>query len=143
LAGRGRLGAHEGPEAATAYLFPMCDGAEFTAKAHCDQLMCLDEMGEASAETVSKAADMLANGVGKVRAGRDGAVRPPPTWRVLFLSSGEEGLADRLTEAHGGPRQPRAGQQVRVVDIPADAGGGSAFSSGWMGRTTRAPSPTA
>ena len=33
LAGRGRLGAHEGPEAATAYLFPMCDGAEFTAKA--------------------------------------------------------------------------------------------------------------
>ncbi len=100
------------------------NGLEGTAQAHCDLLLCLDEMGEAAPEAVAASAYMLANGGGKTRARADGTVRRPPEWRCLFVSSGEEGLADRLAEARGGPRRVRAGQEVRVVDVPADAGAG-------------------
>jgi putative DNA primase/helicase len=95
---------------------------EAVAAAHCDLLLCLDEMGEAGAETVAAAAYMLANGAGKGRAGRDGSARRVAEWRCLFLSTGEEGIADRLAEARGGPKRVRAGQEVRVLDIPADTG---------------------
>jgi putative DNA primase/helicase len=100
------------------------NGLEGTAQGHCDLLLSLDEMGEAAPEAVAASAYMLANGGGKTRARADGTVRRPPEWRCLFLSTGEEGLADRLAEARGGPRRVRAGQQVRVVDVPADAGAG-------------------
>jgi putative DNA primase/helicase len=40
---------------------------------------------------------------------------------VLFLSSGEISIADKVAE-DGRGRRVTAGQQVRVVDIPADAG---------------------
>src|SRR5690606_16817238 len=39
------------------------------------------------------------------------------------LSSGEIGLADKVAEDRRG-RRPAAGQEVRVVDLPADAGAG-------------------
>ena len=95
---------------------------ESVAAAHCDLLLCLDEMGEAPAETVAACAYALANGAGKGRAARDGGARRVAEWRVLFLSTGEEGLSDRLAEARGGPRRVRAGQEVRVLDLPAEAG---------------------
>ncbi len=41
----------------------------------------------------------------------------------MFLSSGEIGLADKVAE-DGRGRRLAAGQQVRIVDIPADAGVG-------------------
>jgi uncharacterized protein (DUF927 family) len=44
-------------------------------------------------------------------------------WRLLFLSNGEVGLADRLAEAGPG-RRASAGQEVRLTDLPADAGAG-------------------
>ena len=95
---------------------------ESVAAAHCDLLLCLDEMGEAPAETVAACAYALANGAGKGRAAQDGGARRVAEWRVLFLSTGEEGLSDRLAEARGGPRRVRAGQEVRVLDVPAEAG---------------------
>jgi uncharacterized protein (DUF927 family) len=95
---------------------------EAVAAAHCDLPLILDEMGEAAPEAVAAAAYMLANGAGKSRAGRDGSARRAAEWRVLFLSSGEVGIADRLAEGRNGPRQVRAGQEVRVLDIPAEAG---------------------
>lgn len=95
---------------------------EAVAAAHCDLPLLLDEMGEASPETVAACAYALANGAGKGRAARDGSARRVAEWRCLFLSTGEEGLADRLAEARGGPKRVRAGQEVRVLDIPAEAG---------------------
>jgi uncharacterized protein (DUF927 family) len=95
---------------------------EAVAAAHCDLLLCLDEMSEAAPEAVAACAYALANGAGKARAARDGSARRVAEWRVLFLSSGEECLADRLAEAKGGPRRVRAGQEVRVLDLPADTG---------------------
>src|ERR1700730_310248 len=43
-------------------------------------------------------------------------------WLTLFLSSGEIGRADKIAE--DGNKRTRAGQEVRFVDIPADAGAG-------------------
>ena len=97
---------------------------EAVAAAHSDLLLCLDEMGECVPEAVAACAYMLANGAGKGRAARDGGVRRSAEWRLLFLSTGEVGLADKLANERGGTRRARAGQEVRVVDLPADAGAG-------------------
>ena len=64
----------------------------------------------------------LANGAGKQRAGRDGSPREPKSWRVLFLSSGELPVEAKLSEAPG--RKARAGQLVRLLDVPGDRGAG-------------------
>ena len=58
----------------------------------------------------------------KQRAGRDGSPREPKSWRVLFLSSGELPVEAKLLEAPG--RKARAGQLVRMLDVPADRGAG-------------------
>jgi uncharacterized protein (DUF927 family) len=79
-------------------------------------------MGEAGADAVGAAAYMLANGAGKGRASRDGGARRAATWRLLFVSSGEIGISSALAEAKGGPRRARAGQAVRLLDLPADGG---------------------
>jgi uncharacterized protein (DUF927 family) len=98
------------------------NGLEGIAAAHCDALLCLDEMGQAGSKVVSDSAYMLANGQGKGRAGKEGQARKIQIWRVLFLSTGEITLADKLAE--DGRGRAKAGQAVRVVDIPADAGAG-------------------
>jgi putative DNA primase/helicase len=58
-----------------------------------------------------------ANGTGKVRSLRDGAMREPRTWRVLTISSGEVPIEGKLAEDRG--RKTRAGQMVRMLDVPA------------------------
>jgi putative DNA primase/helicase len=99
------------------------NGLEGVAGGHCDSLLCLDELGQVAAKEAGEVAYMLANGAGKARASRDGSARKAARWRVLFLSSGEISLADKVAE-DGRGRRAAAGQQVRVVDIPADAGAG-------------------
>ncbi len=59
---------------------------------------------------------------GKQRAGRDGSPREPKSWRVLYLSSGELPVEAKLAEAPG--RKARAGQLVRLLDVPAERGAG-------------------
>lgn len=99
------------------------NGLESVAALHCDTLLCLDEMGQVDGREVGQIAYMLSNGQGKTRAGRGGEGRTPAEWRVMFLSSGEIGLSDKMSEDGRGQRAA-AGQQVRVVDILADAGTG-------------------
>ncbi|MBL26159.1 MAG: hypothetical protein CMM50_01215 [Rhodospirillaceae bacterium] len=99
------------------------NGLEAVALGHCDALLCLDELSQVDARTAGSVAYMLANGAGKSRAGRGGEARVPATWRTLFLSNGEIGISDKMME-DGRGRRATAGQQVRVVDIPADAGAG-------------------
>lgn len=99
------------------------NGLESVAVGHCDALLCLDELSQISPESAGAAAYMLANGAGKTRAGRNGEGRAAAEWRSLFLSSGEMSIADKIAEGGRG-RRAAAGQTVRVVDIPADAGAG-------------------
>jgi putative DNA primase/helicase len=95
------------------------NGLEGVAVVHNDALLCLDEISQVSAKEAGDIAYMLANGSGKNRAARNGALRKPAQWRLLFLSSGELSLADKIAEDLRGKRQT-AGQEVRFVDIPAD-----------------------
>jgi putative DNA primase/helicase len=99
------------------------NGLEGVALGHCDALLCLDELAQISARDAGEVAYMLANGAGKSRSARDGSARRAARWRLLFLSSGEIGLADKIAEDGRGKRLA-AGQQVRIVDIPADPGAG-------------------
>jgi len=97
------------------------NGLEGVASLHNDGLLVLDELGEIDPREAGAAAYMLANGVGKARARRDGLARPSAVWRLLFLSSGEIGLADHMREVG---KRARPGHEVRLADLPADAGAG-------------------
>ena len=99
------------------------NGLEGVAQGHCDTLLCLDELSQLQARDAGEAAYMLANGSGKSRSARDGSARRPASWRVMFLSSGEIGLSDKIAE-DGRGKKTAAGQQVRIIDIAADAGAG-------------------
>ncbi|EQD50077.1 protein containing DUF927, partial [mine drainage metagenome] len=97
------------------------NGLEGTAALHSDLLLILDELSQLDPRHAGQVAYLLANGQGKGRAHRDGSPRAITTWRTLFLSAGEVGLADLVNESGG---KVRAGQQVRVLDVAADAGAG-------------------
>jgi putative DNA primase/helicase len=94
---------------------------EATAAAHNDCLLPLDEIGQADPREIGEASYMLANGQGKDRMRDRGGLRRTASWRTLFLSTGEESLGDLM--ARGG-RGAKAGQEVRFLDVPADAGAG-------------------
>lgn len=97
------------------------NGLEGVAAIHSDLLLVLDELGQLEPKHAGQVAYMLANGQGKARSHRDGSPRATVQWRVLFLSAGEIGLADLVTQSGG---KVRAGQEVRVIDLPADADNG-------------------
>lgn len=105
------------------------NGLEGTAAQSNDTLMILDELGMADARDVQQVVYGLANGQGKQRASRDGSAREPKSWRVLYISSGEVTLDTKLAETSG--RKARAGQLVRLLDVPAERGMGfGAFDNG-------------
>jgi putative DNA primase/helicase len=97
------------------------NGLEGVAALHSDLLLILDEIGQLDPKHAGQVAYLLANGQGKGRSHRDGSPRAITTWRLLFLSAGEIGLGDLVTQSGG---KVRAGQEVRVIDLPADAGAG-------------------
>lgn len=94
---------------------------EAIAVQHCDALLILDEFGQLDPKVAGECAYLLANEQEKGRGTRGGLARRRRTWRLLFLSSGEIGLADHMAEVG---KRTRAGQEVRMVDIPLDAGVG-------------------
>ena len=94
---------------------------EAIAAQHCDGLLILDELAQVEGKVAGECAYMLANEQSKARASRNGAARARLSWRLLFLSAGELGLADHMAE---GGKRTRTGQEVRMADIPADAGQG-------------------
>lgn len=117
---------------------------EAIAAQHSDGLLILDELAQVDPKTAGECAYMLANEQSKARATRNGAPRQRLSWRLLFLSAGELGLADHMAE---GMKRARTGQEVRMADIPADAGvglgafeqlhghdGGAAFSAHIVGQ---------
>jgi putative DNA primase/helicase len=97
------------------------NGLEGVACAHNDNLLLLDELKEVDPREAGAVAYMLSNGSGKRRGRPEGGTRPRLTWRVMFLSSGEISLAQHVE--HAGQRV-HAGQDVRLVDLAAEAGTG-------------------
>jgi uncharacterized protein (DUF927 family) len=87
---------------------------EAVAAAHSDNLLILDEVGQAGAEVVGATIYMLGNRQGKSRARRDGSGRKPQEWRITWLSSGETEISAKCREK--GQRH-MAGQEVRACDV--------------------------
>ncbi len=94
---------------------------EAVAESHNDGLLCLDEIGECDPFKVASIVYMLGNKTGKGRMNRGAALKKRYSWNVLFLSSGEMSLGDILTQTG---QKIRGGQNVRLIDIEADAGKG-------------------
>ena len=91
---------------------------ESAALQHNDSLMVLDEIAQITPEHAFECSYMLANGEGKSRCTKPGDAKPSKQWRCLFLSTGEITLAQHIKE---GKRQVRAGQEIRIINIPAEA----------------------
>lgn len=97
------------------------NGLESLAALHNDTLLILDELAQVDPKEAGEIAYMLANGQGKQRSARTGSAKPRQSWQLLFLSAGEIGLAQHMAE---GGKKAKAGQEVRLVDVQADAGQG-------------------
>jgi putative DNA primase/helicase len=94
---------------------------EYVAAQHNDGLLILDELKEVDPRQAGAIAYMLGNSKGKNRAHHAGGLREAVSWRIAMLSSGEIGLADHLASAG---QKTHAGQAVRFIELPADAGAG-------------------
>ena len=90
---------------------------DLVAQNHNDSLLCLDELGQADGKEVGDIVYALANGTPKQRK-TPSIVK---SWTLLILSSGETTLAAHMKAAG---RHVRAGQEIRLCDLAADAGGG-------------------
>jgi putative DNA primase/helicase len=99
---------------------------EAVAAQHCDGLLILDELAQVDPRTAGECAYMLANETSKARSTRTGQTRQRLTWRLLFLSAGEIGLAAHMAE---GGKRVRTGQELRMVDLPAEAAPGTVFDT--------------
>lgn len=108
---KGRLGTWRGT----------ANGLEATAAEASGSLLVLDEMGQADAKEVADVVYMLGNEAGKSRASRTGAARRRQSWQLLFLSTGEVSLSQKLGEVG---KKAMAGLEARLVNMPADAGAG-------------------
>ncbi|GIX21082.1 MAG: hypothetical protein KatS3mg120_2758 [Erythrobacter sp.] len=96
---------------------------EGVAFGHSETVLILDELALVDPAEAGNAAYALANGQGKARAKQDGALRRRAEWRVMVLSTGEIGLADHMRSARLAQRT-MAGQELRLIDLAADAGAG-------------------
>jgi len=92
---------------------------EAVATQHSDALLILDEIGQVEPRLVGDVIYMLANESGKSRATRTGSAKPVATWRLLFLSNGEKGVAALMAEAN---KPMKGGIEVRLPVIPAEVG---------------------
>jgi putative DNA primase/helicase len=92
------------------------NGMEGVAALFNDSLLALDEISECDPREVGAIVYALGNGRGKQRASRTGSARSVARWRCSVLSSGERSIG--TTMAEGGHRV-KAGQSVRLLDVPA------------------------
>lgn len=97
------------------------NGLEAVAARHHNALLILDEMGQVDPREVGEGAYMLGNGEGKQRATKSGGAARRQSWQLLYLSTGEVGLSQHMALAG---KSVRAGQEVRLVELQADAGQG-------------------
>jgi uncharacterized protein (DUF927 family) len=97
------------------------NGLELLANLHNDSLLVLDELGQLSPLKASEAAYLLSNGAGKTRMRSDTSQRKALEWRLIFLSSGELTLYAHAAKAGV---HTSAGSEVRMLNLPAEAGCG-------------------
>ncbi len=92
------------------------NGMEGAAALFNDGLLALDEISECDPREVGAIVYALGNGRGKQRASRTGSARSVMRWRCFIVSSGERTIATTMQEVG---QRAKAGQNVRILDIPA------------------------
>ena len=92
------------------------NGLEGVAAMLSDTCLCLDEINEADPKEIGAIVYSLGNGMGKTRADRVGSSRHVHRWRLTLLSTGERSIGAMMQE---GGKQAKAGQLVRLLNIPA------------------------
>jgi putative DNA primase/helicase len=94
------------------------NGLELLAASRCDSLLILDELGEMPPKEAAIASYMLCGGISKCRSTKNLALAGLSEWRLIFLSSGELTLAAHVAQSG---TQVNVGQEVRMLDIPAES----------------------
>ena len=102
------------------------NGLEYQGEQHNDCTLILDELGQMDAGDAGASAYMLADGMGKTRGKGAGGLRDKPSWRLLFLSSGELSLEQHM-ETVG--KRMKGGQEVRLIPLPCEAKPGTALEA--------------
>jgi uncharacterized protein (DUF927 family) len=97
------------------------NGLEAVAELHNDLCLFLDELSQMDPREAGDTAYLLGNGYGKQRMNRNIGARRRLAWRLLFISAGEITLSDHVQTAG---KRVRAGAEVRLLNIDADAGAG-------------------
>lgn len=98
---------------------------EEIAVAHNDGPICFDELKaahpnpETAANITTSTIYKLSSGKGKAKSSKYAAEQY--NWSTVILSTGEDSLA---VHAKKGSAKRKAGEEVRMIDIPADAGEG-------------------
>jgi putative DNA primase/helicase len=111
------------------------NAVESLARENNDCVLLLDELGQVNPQEAGDIAYTLANGQTKARANVNGDAKETSNWRLLFISTGEIGLAEHVVAGGG---QIKAGQEVRMLDIPAEAGAGYGVFENIHGATSPA-----
>ncbi|KVD35031.1 hypothetical protein WI84_18745 [Burkholderia ubonensis] len=99
-------------------------GLALMSEAANDRLLYLDEIGSGDARKIGPAIYQMLNGISKVQGARDGGTVAARSWVLTLISTGEVAMSQYLAE---GGLAPRGGQEVRLLDVPADAGAHRAF----------------
>lgn len=94
---------------------------ESTASDHNDSTLLLDEISQIEPNIIEKTIYMLFNGEGKKRNSKFGICQNHLSWRIIFLSNGEQSIKKHAASESKGVN---AGAEVRIAHIEADAGAG-------------------
>lgn len=95
------------------------NGIEGLCSSRNHTLLILDELSQFDPEKAGQAVYLIANESGASRLTSSLHLQKQASWQLLFLSSGEISLAAHVAEAG---KKAKGGQEVRMVDIPADTG---------------------
>ncbi len=88
-----------------------------------DGILGLDELGLCSVEQAGHSVYVLTAGREKERLKQDTSLRDTQKFRTMGISTGEQTLSDFMRQSRH-KLQPAAGQEVRMLDVPADPGAG-------------------
>ncbi|MBT6739558.1 MAG: DUF927 domain-containing protein [Nitrospina sp.] len=95
------------------------NGLEALAASHNDGILILDEAGTCNAKDFGKVIYDVTGGQGKVSLNSDRGIRESRSWHILLLSTGEISAQQKIEEEG---KTPRAGQMLRLMDIPIQDG---------------------
>jgi uncharacterized protein (DUF927 family) len=100
------------------------NGLEAMCELHHDGCLMLDEIKQLDPKIAESVVYDICNSMGKARMTRQITPRTSLSWRLLFLSSGELNLAEHARNAGPKAASIKGGANVRLINIPADAGKG-------------------